>query len=1625
MYLWAWPLLVTTLAAHAGEPLRFDFTPSYLPPVEEHQPKTLACRRCEAAPVVDGMLGEGVWRKMQPIRLRRRSRTAPETQVRVCFDDRHLYLGVTCLQRAGIKPVADAHPRDGRLWKDDHVEIWLDPTGEMEKKYQFVLSAGNAIYDLLNGDASYDPPWQHAVAIGDGKWTQEIAISKEAIGLSGWVRDIGFNIGRNGPRLQPHSWVGAYGQTTDGQLVLEGITRTASRLDEAEREQAEGALIAVEGQGLLIHVERPYARPGERFVEVGLSIQPPGRLDQCRVTAAICEVTDAVARAQVSVVPTHEKSTLLVDLRSLRMRRARLAVELYDGEKRLGVGGVFVHAQECEAPLEEGRRIAVKLDAPDDVELARTTPVTFGAPFAAGALWDKGRVRLVDSEGSELSHQTEVMARWAPEGSVKWLRFDTLVDPRKGCFIEVAQPTRPAQPLRLVEDDNEITIDTGAAQYVLAKGISPIRAVRRSARQVATCDGTRGLFLVDQKGRLATAVADEEEMEIEARGPVAACVRFEGWYQTGDGEKIARHITRVECFAGEPTAQITHTLVLTRDTNEVWLKEVGWELAVDPGGEPRALFGKSRADWRAIHAEPLQGETVAAYLLQDEHYFFAHGRNHFAVAAEARGKWETRIEGEECGDWAALSGSSGGLGISCKDAARQHPKEFEIRRDRVVMHLFSNRVGEELDFRASTLVKKWDLKTWYEATHSPRRREKGYVEKGAAATTNAIGWAKTHQLTITPLAADTKPAELAQAAHLQARPVYALVDPWAIYESKAMGPIYPSMPERWPMLEKAAMAAFQHFKERDAAWGENGLVDYFAGPHLRYSGKYVGMFPYCYNTYTLRSDIWLLYARTGSREVRAFAEGTNRTFMDAIFAHWDGEQTVQGMYRSSNDICFSLPFYWGSNLAFEVSSSSNHDNMMLYYYLTGYRRAADCVREYAEGVKRAWTPAKAAHTWRPLMLFRLLTQAYTFTHDPVLRAMAEETFERFVDFDTALGLSKEFRPYQSTSYKTNVDNRAIIEGWQVFGKERYRKLAHRLAEYWWQLLGTNPIIYTNPQPRIGSFLYNETGKDVYADLLALQLRRAARTYDPETGALRPETRLAAHNVSFYWEGVPYALDVVTRAGADKRQLASWIGYDDVGQDTSIIVHKTAEQSISLQTAINAGDVRTEAIGGIQVDPLSPKTAAGFNLIRISENAMDFQGYHSGSAEILIPKDAPACEYEVRFARKGMNFLIADSKIPLVLHAPGYWQPTLLQTPPARYYFGLPEGSKDAQIFFEGSATLFEPDGAPAFGGEPQRGWINLPADRPGTWSFEIVENKLVRVRNVPPFFAMGDPACYFTPGDKPWSREPIPEPPRKYPADMVYGPGAIDTPGNQSLYATGNRALRIDPGEPHPSGDGSQFLPFKQGTVEFWMKPTWSSVDLVGMYPALVKKFKGRVSKKLCMARIDTGKPEGPYDVTYTVDGPKKELWASFLSDGKEGRLYCRAWRSSTLFERGEWVHIAWVWGQVALPSTNKLVPNVLTTRLFVNGRARKQRSYRYPENLPASPMTVLYVGYPFGAGNTDAFLDEIRVSDVQRYAKDFIPPRREVELRMDEHTRALFHLNGDIRGVSASGVPVAAKLGR
>ena len=1570
--------------------------------------KIYTVRRCQQPPKIDGKLDEALWAELPALTL---SGGDPKTLVRACFNDRTLFISFECRLKPGQRPSSTPRPRDGEAWKDDSIELCA--AGKKDLWYHIIINASNSVYDdrMRRGSVfgTYDPLFQHAVAQLEDRWIAEVALPPPALGLEVWPAQLGFDVGRDGPGLGPRFWTDSRRDVSAAALIFEGVPKPPP---EAEAEKKFVGNQPIEGNSLVVRVDRSVARPGERWIEVECRFSPSRvPLKQTRLEVKLFEGIGAAKPIEsFSVVPERSRGRIQIDLRRRQLSKAWAVLEFFEGAERTAVSGFRLAAEACARPIRPGERIPVLLDVPAGVVGVVECGVTFGVPFPAGALWDADRVHIVDGAGKPLPHQKEITGRWAPDGSIKWMRFDAFVAAGKGCFVEVADAAASPEPpsaVRVSERNGKVVIDTGAARYVLSRGASPIEEIWRDGRRIAWA-GPRGLYVVDQRGRLATSIAHEETMTIESSGPVSSSVKFEGWYATADGHRLARHVTRVENYAGEPAASVTHTFILTEDSNDVWFREIGWEFAVAEGANPRAIFAVDATDPAKRAAVALAGDVASAWMLQDSHYLLGHGQNHFkVVAVPAAGKATVRQEGAECGDYAMLIGAQAGLALACRDAARQHPKEFEVFPDRMVLKLFSNRGGEELDFRTPTLVKKWDLLTWQKMAGGPQR-DKDLQKALANYTTNAAGWSKTHLLRVAPLDAATAEQQAERQARLLRTPIYAHVDPKWIYESRAMGPLYPRDTTRFPEAEEMIEAFFRWLQSTVTDWGEYGFVDYGTGPQFYYIYRDGKPWPELQRfgmAYLTRPGIWQLHARSADRGIREYAETMNRTHMDGLMRHhWEGDRGWWALLRWPGN----LPFWWqGGHLDFGNTSSINH--LIWQYYLTGYRRAGDVVREFAVGLKNNWSPARTLHTTYPPCVMWHLIQCYGVTHDRDLRDLSAACMDLFEDPESALGFDKNII-YLSSTYKQGALVRAYIEGWEIIGETRYHRMAVAFSDLFIRRkIGSSSLEYMAGMPAYGGFRYGETRDPVVAECLLKMVRDATANYDPERRAFLDTEFYCMANTTFMTD-IGYALHVVTESNADKSPVGSWLAYNDAGNPTAVFLRKPEEETVTV-TYHTPGVCE----GPLPCTSVNPPDSYRQDLCRITAELGGLSNRVSSGicGTYTLPKDMREGVYRLSFTGTGDHHHFASRRVPFVFYAPKYWRPLPPQRPAARYYFRLPPESRDAQVFFEGFTRLYDPSGV-RFGAPKAHGWVDLPADKPGLWSFEPIDYKIVRTRNVPPFFAVRDPENHFIP-DVPWEREALParvEPPQ----DGPFGPGAVELPGNKALYLMGRRTIEIQPGPARPDGDGGQFLPFREGTIEFFMRPMWSSVELTD-----------GTTKRFLFAPLNANNRDGSSYLysDYTVSGTEKTLNFNFQSDYKnsdaeQGRTTARCRRLQTFFDAGEWVHVAYVWGRRNnmryYPSTYKTGDNVLTGELYINGRlGNSGKAVSGKESHLSGPMIYLSIGLIHGdkLGPLDAAIDELRVSDIQRYRTEFQPPSRNEELRADAHTRLLMHFNGDLRGVS------------
>ena len=113
-----------------------------------------------------------------------------QTSCRMVYDNRNLYLQVICQEPnpASIKTACKVH--DGSVWKDDCVEIFLDPSRSHKKYFQFVSNALGVMAEGYRAGAGkkfvkeWDGAWKVTASVLKDSWVCEVEIPFDSLNVS-------------------------------------------------------------------------------------------------------------------------------------------------------------------------------------------------------------------------------------------------------------------------------------------------------------------------------------------------------------------------------------------------------------------------------------------------------------------------------------------------------------------------------------------------------------------------------------------------------------------------------------------------------------------------------------------------------------------------------------------------------------------------------------------------------------------------------------------------------------------------------------------------------------------------------------------------------------------------------------------------------------------------------------------------------------------------------------------------------------------------------------------------------------------------------------------------------------------------------------------------------------------------------------------------------------------------------------------------------------------------------------------------------------------------------------------------------------------------------------------------
>jgi len=172
--------------------------------------RTAVATYLTARPTLDGTIAPGEYGEGAPesefLLLRSGGDKAPvRTTFQAAWDDEKLYLAIAAEEQNAKAIVTPRRGRDGEIWQDDYIDIFIDTNHDLKSYFQFAANLNQEKYDARCGpdcpkwgDITWSTEWEAAAKAGKEHYVLELAIPFKGLGTATpkpgetW----GLNIGR-------------------------------------------------------------------------------------------------------------------------------------------------------------------------------------------------------------------------------------------------------------------------------------------------------------------------------------------------------------------------------------------------------------------------------------------------------------------------------------------------------------------------------------------------------------------------------------------------------------------------------------------------------------------------------------------------------------------------------------------------------------------------------------------------------------------------------------------------------------------------------------------------------------------------------------------------------------------------------------------------------------------------------------------------------------------------------------------------------------------------------------------------------------------------------------------------------------------------------------------------------------------------------------------------------------------------------------------------------------------------------------------------------------------------------------------------------------------------------------
>lgn len=121
------------------------------------------------------------------LNIKGRSRPTQQTELRLGYDDANLYAAFRCFEDHPNSLTSAYTQHDGPVWRDDSIEVFLDPLRDGKTYFHFIANAAGVQFESKGvgpKPESWDGEWQVVTAKEDKAWTALVTIPFASIGFA-------------------------------------------------------------------------------------------------------------------------------------------------------------------------------------------------------------------------------------------------------------------------------------------------------------------------------------------------------------------------------------------------------------------------------------------------------------------------------------------------------------------------------------------------------------------------------------------------------------------------------------------------------------------------------------------------------------------------------------------------------------------------------------------------------------------------------------------------------------------------------------------------------------------------------------------------------------------------------------------------------------------------------------------------------------------------------------------------------------------------------------------------------------------------------------------------------------------------------------------------------------------------------------------------------------------------------------------------------------------------------------------------------------------------------------------------------------------------------------------------